>query len=259
MAGGRGDDPSGELGGLRFGDGADAEDRPVEHAWDDPVWGTGIAPAGLEERGGQQQYLELIGDGLRAAGVADLGRFRRVTDYVNMLQGFFMLRDVTLLTHIGEATRVTMPELRIRLDDIAVVAQRHAEQAPRDEHATVLEKVPQRLVIMTAAHLVDGLIHLHSGGSLLHFVDSTDPRFIPMSDVRVRWLDDRTLAGHFDFALLHRAKILGVATEGLGGAAAAEARLREAEAAAQEGVATAAANGAAATSSDELSGVNDGS
>ena len=189
----------------------------IEHAWDDPVWGTGIAPAGLEERGGQHLELELIGDRLRVWGVADLGRFRRLTDYVNMLQGFFTLRDVTLLDRSGAPTRVTMPELRVRLDDVAVVAQRHDEASARDEHAVVVEKVEQRLVLMTASHLIAGNIHVHAGGSLLHFVDSTDPRFIPMSDTRVRWLDDRSLVGHFAFALVHRSTIVGVATEGLGG------------------------------------------
>jgi hypothetical protein len=189
----------------------------AEYAWDDPVWGTGIAPAGLEERGGETQQLELIGDRLRASGVADLGRFRRLTDYVNMLQGYFTLRDVTLLTRGGDETRLTMPVLRVRLDDIAIVAQRQSEGRPHDERAVVLEKVEQRLVIMTPSHVVAGDVHIHAGGSLLHFVDSTDPRFIPMNDVRVRWLDDRSLVGHFDFALVHRTKILGVATEGLGG------------------------------------------
>ena len=191
----------------------------VEHAWDDPIWGTGIPPAGLEERGGTEAKLELIGERLRAQGVADLGRFRRLTDYVNMLQGFFTLRDVILLSRSGAATRLAMPELRVRLDDVAILAQRQTEGPQRDEGAVVLEKVRQHLVLMTPAHLVSGDVHVHAGGSLLHFVDSTDPRFIPMSDVRVRWLDDRTRVGHFEFALVHRAKIVGVATEGLRGGA----------------------------------------
>jgi hypothetical protein len=194
-----------------------AEGEPrVEHAWDDPIWGTGVPPVGLEERGGRTQELELIGDRLRASGVADLGRFHRLTDYVNMLQGNFTLRDVTLLSHDGEPTRLTMPELRVRLDDVAIVAERHSEGQPHDDQAVVLEKVEQRLVLLTPSHLVAGDIHIHAGGSLLHFIDSTDPRFIPMNDVRIRWLDDRALVGHFEFALVHRAKILGVATEGLG-------------------------------------------
>jgi hypothetical protein len=206
------------------------EQPRVEHAWDDPIWGTGIPPAGLEERGGQELGVELIGERLRVFGVADLGRFRRLTDYVNMLQGFFMLRHVTLLSRTGTSSRLTMPELRLRLDDVAIVAQRRVEAAPAHDPSALVEKVPQRLVLMTPGHIVAGDVHVHAGGSILHFVDSTDPRFIPMSDVRVRWLDDRTLVGHFPFALVHRSKILGVATEGLGDAQEAAARLAESQA-----------------------------
>jgi hypothetical protein len=227
VAGGRDDTGSGERGGWaegRLEPGSEAPAGGPQHAWDDPVWGTGIPPAGLEERGGQQLDLELIGDRLRVSGVADLGRFRRLTDYVNMLQGFFTLRDVTLLSRTGAATRVTMPELRVRLDDVAIVAQRGADQAPLTDPAVLVEKVQQRLVIMTPAHIVAGDVHVHAGGSILHFVDSTDPRFIPMSDVRVRWLDDHALVGQFPFALVHRTQILGVATEGLGAATEPGAR-----------------------------------
>ncbi|MEZ0241223.1 MAG: hypothetical protein ACAH65_10535, partial [Chloroflexota bacterium] len=55
---------------------------------------------------------------------------------------------------------------------------------------------------------------------IMSFVDATDPKFIPMTDVRVRWVSDRKLAARYPFALVQRAQILGVATEGikLGGA-----------------------------------------
>jgi hypothetical protein len=193
-----------------------ADERPgVEHPWDDPIWGTRIAPSGLEERGGQLVPVELIADRLRAEGTAELGRFRRLTDYVNMLQGYFVLDDVTLLSRRGVATRLAMPKLRVRLDDIAVVGQRDVPEAPAPDPDFLVDKVRQHLVLMTVAHLVSGDVHVHSGGSITHFVDSPDPSFIPMSNVRVRWLDDRRLIGRFDFALVHRAKILGVAVEGL--------------------------------------------
>lgn len=195
---------------------------------DDPIWGTGAAP----NESDHQEYVELIGDRLRASGVARLGRFRRLTDYVNLLEGFFTLGDVTLLDRSGEATRLTMPELRLRLDDVGIVGQRDAQApAPPTEAGMLVEKVTQRLVLMTPSHLVSGDVHVHAGGTLLHFVDSNDPKFIPMSDVSVRWLDDHELAGRFPFALVQRRQILGVATEGLGGAHEAEERRRLAAAA----------------------------
>ena len=48
--------------------------------------------------------------------------------------------------------------------------------------------------------------------SITAFVDASYPRFIPMTGVHVRWLTDRRLAGRFDFALLQRCHIIGVAT-----------------------------------------------
>ena len=56
--------------------------------------------------------------------------------------------------------------------------------------------------------------------SIMAFIDATDPKFIPMTDVRVRWVTDRKLAARYPFALLQRTQIVGVATEGikLGGA-----------------------------------------
>jgi hypothetical protein len=214
---------------------------------DDPIWSTNLAP--VEETGGQEEYLELIGNRLRASGVARLGRFRRLTDYVNFLEGFFTLHDVTLLTRTGEATRITMPELRVRLDDVGIVGQHEVGQMPASQDPGLqIEKVQQRLVIMTRAHIVAGDVHVHAGGSLLHFVDSTDPKFIPMSDVRVRWLDDHAVVGHFAFALVQRSQILGVATEGLGGADEAERRREQSEAAV--GIGATAADGPTADGRD---------
>ena len=57
----------------------------------------------------------------------ELGRFTRVSDYVNILSGFFNLQDVVLLTRLGDATRIKFPEFRVRLDEIAIVGQHHPE------------------------------------------------------------------------------------------------------------------------------------
>ena len=85
------------------------------------------------------------------------------------------------------------------------------------------------------------MCHVQSGKQ---FVDSTDPRFIPMSNVRVRWLADRRLAGRYPFALIQRSQILGVATEGTGAPKAARARRRAAVAAAEAALAAAEAQAA---------------
>jgi hypothetical protein len=197
-----------------------------EEGFGDWGGGTGDSPAGptaIE----QEAYLELIGTHLRASGVVDVGRFRRISDYVNLLLGFFALRDVVFLTRTGESTKDTVSELRVRLDDVAVVGQLVADPLPPPtEQNVVIPKQAHRLVVMTRAHLVDGFVYIHEHGSLMQFVDSSDPRWIPMTNVRVRWLDDRQVAATYPFALIQRTHMIGFATEGTGTPREAQAKRR---------------------------------
>ncbi len=174
--------------------------------------------------------VELIGNGLRAEGMVNLGRFPRVTDYVNLLTGYFTIEDVTLLTRLGERSRVRFPDLRVRLADIAIVGRREVEPPP-DAGNHFIPKQRRRLVVMTSSHIVYGYAHLHLQASMAAFIDSNDPPFLPMTDVRVRWLSDRRLAGRFPLALVQRNHIIGVSTHaggpthgpGAGGGEAGEA------------------------------------
>jgi hypothetical protein len=185
------------------------------------VWGSAGTGFADEGEGGGEQYLELIGSQLWVAGMVNLGRFHRVSDFVNLVLGYLVLHDVVVLTRTGEATRLTMPELRVLPDDVAIVGQL-ADDKPAEgaESASFIEKRTQRLVVMTRSHVIDGDVFIHGDGSIMAFVDATDPKFIPMSDVRVRWVSDRKLAARYPFALVQRSQILGIATEGikLGGA-----------------------------------------
>src|SRR3954468_1028736 len=132
-----------------------------------------------------EQFLELIGSQLWVAGTVQLGRFRRVADFVNIVDGYLVVREAVVRTRTGEATPLTMPELRIRPEDITVVGQptEEASSASADSTAEV-QKMPRRLVVLTRSHLIDGDIQLHADGSIMAFVDATDPKFIPMTDVR---------------------------------------------------------------------------
>jgi hypothetical protein len=204
-----------------WGDTALTFDRNVD------AWGQGgIADDG---EGGGDQYLEMIGSQLWVAGMVDLGRFRRVSDFVNLVDGYMVLKEVIVLTRTGDATRLAIPELRVLPDDIAVVGQL-ADDKPQAaaDSSVFIEKTTQRLVVITRTLMIDGDVFIHGDGSIMAFVDATDPKFIPMSNVRVRWLSDRRLAARFPFALIQRTQILGVATEGIK-LASAEQTLRKVE------------------------------
>lgn len=157
--------------------------------------------------------VELIGSQLRAAGIVDIGRFTRLTDYVNILDGFFELGEATLLTRSGGPTRVTLADPRIRLDEVMLIGQKNVPpmEGPADRR---IAKRSTRLVVMTPAHVIYGSAYLHAQASLMAFVDAVDPHFIPMTNVRVHWLMDRRLTGRYSFALLQRRHIIGVATDG---------------------------------------------
>lgn len=204
---------------------ADWGDSPPTFDRSGDAWGASGSAFDDDAEGGGEQYIELIGSNLWVAGMVNLGRFRRVSDFVNLVLGYMVIHDVVVLTRTGDATRLTLPELRVLPDDIALVAQigddnAGAGSASPAEGGVVIEKRRQRLVVLTRTHIIDGDVFIHGDGSIMAFVDATDPKFIPMSDVRVRWVSDRKLAARYPFALVQRSQILGVATEGikLGGA-----------------------------------------
>jgi hypothetical protein len=182
------------------------------------AWGASGTAFADDGEGGGDQYIELLGANLWVAGMINLGRFRRVSDFVNIVQGYLVMRDVVVLTRAGEATRLTLPEFRVLPDDVAVVGQLGTSTDPGGQSgsgSTYIEKVKRRLVVVTRSHIIDGDVYMQRDGSVMSFVDATDPKFIPMSDVRVRWVSDRKLAARYPFALLQRSQILGVATEGI--------------------------------------------
>lgn len=199
-------------------------DAPLTFDRTSETWSSvsaGFDDEGAVGEGGGVAYLELIGSQLWVAGMADLGRFRRVSDFVNIVQAHIVLRDVVVLSRAGDASRLVLPELRVLPADIAVVGQMTDDKSQASgEGGTFIEKRRHRLVLLTRSHIIDGDVFIQMDGSVMTFVDATDPKFIPMSDVRVRWVSDGKLAASYPFALVQRAQILGVGTEGikLGGA-----------------------------------------
>src|SRR6266542_3359727 len=144
-----------------WGDAPPTFDRSVDS------WG-GTGAFGAEGEGGGEQYIEVLGNQLWVAGMVDLGRFRRVSDFVNIVQGYMVLKDVVVLTRTGEATRLTLPELRVLPDDIAVVAQLSDDKSQATSDTGVfIEKRTHRLVVLTRSHMIDGDVFIHGDGSIM--------------------------------------------------------------------------------------------
>jgi len=72
--------------------------------------------------------------------------------------------------------------------------------------------VSHTLVVVTSGHTLTGNVHVPPGADLAIFIESSDPQFIPMTDVRTRSLADRRVISRYGFALLNRRHVVA-ATE----------------------------------------------
>jgi hypothetical protein len=171
------------------------------------------APTRLDQPGprpGQRQTVELIGTHLRVAGKIDLGGFDRLSDYVSLQPGSVHLHDVTLLNRRGMETADRLAGLVVRLTDLALITQRVAPPQASPSTDIKVNKVTRRVMAVTVGHVVEGTVSLYPGAELMAYLQGSDPPFLPLRDVRVRWLADRRLKTSYDFALLNRAQIIAV-------------------------------------------------
>lgn len=171
---------------------------------------------------GRDEPIELVGTHLRVSGVIALGRFGRLSDLINALGGYVKVRDARLLRRNGDPTNTVLPELMVDQDEISFIAQTDPTQPdagaaigfvdPRFESAT--KRSAREFVIFTPGHMVSGRIHVFGDTDLAGFVDATDPRFIPVTDVTARSLADRRVISHYKFVLLNRTQMIAASEVG---------------------------------------------
>jgi hypothetical protein len=181
-------------------------------------WGTGFSPVDALEatEGGQRVEIELIGPNLRVRGSLSLGRFGRLSDRINYSPGFVHVHDVRVLERNGDPTALAVPELYVNPDDITFIAIPHVAADAQPPTATsdprpMQQKQPRRYLVFTPGHAIIGRIHVLSETTLLSFVETADPRFVPMTDVAARSLVDQHVESRFDLALLNRTQMIAVA------------------------------------------------
>ena len=156
--------------------------------------------------------LELVGQHLRLSGTVNLGYHSRLSDFVNNHDGLIALRDVTVLRRNGDPTKVTSPSIWVNPDEVTLIA----ETADVDEHMSMAlefrEKRASHLIVVTPGHTLTGAVHLNPEAVLSAFIESRDPVWIPMTDVRTRSLADRRVISRYAFAVVNRRHIVA-ATE----------------------------------------------
>jgi hypothetical protein len=178
--------------------------------WQNAPMGFGPLGAGAEER---YETIELVGPHLRVKGRISLLRFTRLTDLINHSRGYVKLIDAELMRRNGDPTGLVVPELMVNQDEITFIAQKVEElssaptQLPGGMDRPSMERTPRQLVIFTPGHTLSGTVHLFGETDIATFVDSTDPRFVPMTEVTARSLADRRVISHFALALVNRTQM----------------------------------------------------
>ena len=150
------------------------------------AWDEGFDASG----GGSQESIELVGTNLRMIGVVSLGRFGRLTDLINASSGYLRVRDARLLNRNGEPTDLRLPELMVDQDEISFIAQTKASEPGAATgfiepvyDTNVEHRQAREFVMFTPAHTISGRVYVFGQTDLAAFVDSTDPRFVPVVDV----------------------------------------------------------------------------
>jgi len=182
----------------------------------------GSGPAGAARSG----TVELVGPHLRAHGRVSLGRFHRISDWVNNHHDYFAISDARLIRRNGDPTDLVVPRLLVNPDEIAFLAQRADDvaPAPTDEARTLerplIERVGREVVVFTADYTLTGKIFMLPDADFGEFVDSPDPRFVAMVDVTVRSPIDRRIVGRFVLAMVNRMQIVATSLLDQAGGAA---------------------------------------
>lgn len=182
---------------------------------------------------GREEKIELVGTHLRVKGLMYLGRFGRLTDLINAQSGYIRVHDANLLRRNGDPTTLVLPELMIDKDEISFIAQEDPE-APAEASGlagagsmsdfgeVALTRKPRQFVLFTPGHTVTGSAHVYGETDLAGFVDTDDPRFIPLTDVTTRSLADRRIISHYKFVLINRTQMIAASETGRQGDIAPE-------------------------------------
>jgi hypothetical protein len=169
------------------------------------------------------EAIEVVGPHLRVSGDISLLRFSRLSDLINHNTGFVRLTGAQLLRRNGDPTGMMIPEMMVNQDEITFIGQRLGDVSTAETALVggmdrpLMERVPRELVIFTDGHTLVGTIHLFSETDIATFVDSPDPRFVPMTAVTARSLADRRVISHFGLALVNRTRINAAALRELAG------------------------------------------
>ena len=197
-------------------DSTDAPATPRDAAPDAPSDAPDLAPVSASwslgdhapTEGVLSETIEVIAPPLHAQGSTSLGQFRRLSDCINLQPGFLVLRDAQVWNPCCSHLQGPLPILLIDKDKVTLIGQRTAGGARGGDEAAFIPKVRRRLTAVLPGHVVSGHVFLHKDAALDVFLESRDPRFIPLADAEVVSADDGEPVARYAFALLRRDAVI---------------------------------------------------
>jgi glyoxylase-like metal-dependent hydrolase (beta-lactamase superfamily II) len=79
--------------------------------------------------------------------------------------------------------------------------------------APIVQKQRRRVSIVTRGFELQGNIHVHADGDMAQYLEASEPHFLPITDLTVRWLSDPARVAQFPFALVNREQLVSVIEE----------------------------------------------
>ena len=150
---------------------------------------------------------------------------------MNASSGYLRISDARLLHRNGEPTNLVLPELMVDQDEISYMAQSHPAPLAPVTGADLVEpgtgptaeiRKPREFVLFMPGNMVTGRIHVFGDSNVASFVDSVDPRFVPVTDATTRSLADRRIVSHYEFLLINRNQMIAASEIGRTGDIAPE-------------------------------------
>ncbi len=99
------------------------------------------------------------------------------------------------------------------MDQIVLMAERINAQQAKTTAAPLVQKQRRKVSIVTPGYNLRGSLHVHVNGSMKQFLQMTEPHFLPMTELTVRWLDNQRFVVHFPFAVVNREQLLTILDE----------------------------------------------
>jgi hypothetical protein len=161
-------------------------------------------------QGGPKLELELISSDAMFAGTINLGAYSRLSDLLNFHDEVLSVADGAVLTQTGDREAHEAPQLDIRLTELTLVIDR-SNYVPPPDTEQIIEKKQYQLLAVTDAYVITATFFIYAGAEATPYLRAAEPRWIPITDVKLHSLVDRKIEYSADFAVLHRKPLLATA------------------------------------------------